>query len=122
MLGILIADDDAEVRSALHILLKAQPDLAVVGEAANALDLLEQIEAAHPTVLILDWGVIDLAPDMLAGLRERYPTLRVIVISGRPEARSAALAAGAVAFVSKGDPPDRLLTTLNLLQDRSTDS
>ena len=94
--------------------------LAVVGEAANALDLLEQIETAQPTVLILDWGLIDLAPDIMANLRERYPALRVIVISGRTEARSAALAAGAVAFVSKGDPPDRLLMTLNMLQDGST--
>jgi DNA-binding NarL/FixJ family response regulator len=122
MLRILIADDDAEVRSALRILLKAQPDLAVVGEAANALDLLEQIETEQPAVVILDWGLIDLAPDIRADLRERYPALRVIVMSGRPEARSAALAAGAVAFVSKGDPPDRLLTTLNLLRDRSTDT
>ena len=101
-------------------MLKSQPGLAVVGEATNALDLLEQIETAQPTVLILDWGLIDLAPDTPASLRERYPALRVIVISGRTEARAAALAAGAVAFVSKGDPPDRLLMTLNLLRDGST--
>ena len=120
MLRILIADDDAEVRSALRILLKLQSGMTIVGEAANALDLLEQIETAHPTALILDWGLIDLAADIMADLRERYPALRVIVISGRTEARSAALAAGAVAFVSKGDPPDRLLMILNMLQDGST--
>lgn len=120
MLRILIADDEAEVRSALRILLKSQPSLAVVGEAANALELLEQIETAQPNVLIVDWGMIDRTADTLASLRERYPALRVIAISGRTEARAAALAAGAVAFASKGDPPDRLLMTLNLLRDGPT--
>jgi len=120
MLRILIADDEAEVRSALRILLKPQPDMTVVGEVTNVLDMLKLIEAEHSAVLILDWGLIDLAPDILPGLHDRYPALRVIVISGRTEARAAALAAGAAAFVSKGDPPDRLLMTLSMLRDGPT--
>ena len=117
MLRILIADDDAEVRLALRILLKSQSGLTLVGEAANALDLLKQIETEYPTVLILDWGLIAPAPDILPGLRDRYPALRVIVISGRAEVRAAALNAGAEAFISKGDPPDRLLMALQKLRD-----
>lgn len=47
--------------------------------------------------------------DLLRALTVRRPGLKVIALSGRPEARRVALAGGATAFVSKGDPPDVLL-------------
>ncbi len=49
---------------------------------------------------------------MLPALRERRPNLPVIALSGRLEARQMALDAGVDAFVSKGEPPEQLLTTL----------
>jgi CheY-like chemotaxis protein len=45
-------------------------------------------------------------------LRELCPGLPVIVLSGQPEVRRTALAAGADAFVSKADPPEQLLAAL----------
>jgi DNA-binding NarL/FixJ family response regulator len=48
---------------------------------------------------------------MLA-LRHACPGLGIIVLSGRPEASRAALAAGADAFVSKGNPPEHLLSAI----------
>jgi DNA-binding NarL/FixJ family response regulator len=110
---ILIADDDAEVRSALHILLKHQPDTTVVGEAATALELAELIETQQPDALIVDWGLIDRTPRLVAGWH-------VIVISGQSGVQSAALAAGAEAFVSKSDPPERLLAALQRMNDSHT--
>ncbi len=108
---ILIADDDAEVRSALHILLKHQPDTVVVGEAATALELADLIETQRPDAVIVDWGLIERTPSLMAGWR-------VIVISGQSGVQSAALAAGAEAFVSKSDPPERLLVALQRLRDK----
>lgn len=112
---VLIADDEDEVRAALHILLKHQPAIEAVGEAATLPELAEQIEIHQPDRLILDWGLIASTPAILSSWRARYPQLAVIVISGRTDVRQAALDAGAAAFVSKGDPPDRLLAALQHL-------
>jgi DNA-binding NarL/FixJ family response regulator len=110
---ILIADRRPRIRFALRALLKRQPGIELVGEAGDAQDLETQIETARPDALLLDWWLKGMATDdLLAELKERCPSLRVIVLSGRPEARRAALCAGADAFVSKVDPPDRLLAAV----------
>jgi DNA-binding response OmpR family regulator len=63
--------------------------------------------------VLLDWRLPDAAPGaVLPILRRMAPTLWVVVFSARAEARDAALAAGADAFVSKVDPPDRLLAAI----------
>ena len=114
---ILIAEDEPEVQAALHILLKHQPAIEVVGEVATLPELAEQIEIHQPDRLILDWGVVASTPTVLSGWRARHPQLAVIVISGRSDVRQAALDAGADAFVSKNDPPERLLAAVRLPRD-----
>ncbi len=110
---VLLADDQNKVRSALRLLLGQEPGLSVVGEAIGVEGLLAQMETACPDLVLLDWELPGLSTaELLPTLRALCPRLRVIALSGRPEARRAALAAGADAFVSKGDPPERLLTTL----------
>jgi DNA-binding NarL/FixJ family response regulator len=108
---ILLVDNQVEVRSALRFLLEQQPGMCLVGEAAEAGELLAQ-EALQPDLVLLDWELPGSQPaDLLAALRIRRRTI-VIALSGRPEARQEALNAGVDAFVSKGEPPERLLATL----------
>jgi len=110
---ILIADDQGCVRYALRRLLLQQPGLEVVGEAADSQELLAQTHGSAPDLILLDWELPGLAGmGGLSALRRTAHAVRVIVLSGRPGARRAAQAAGADAFVSKGDPPERLLATL----------
>ena len=112
-MSILLADDQPEVRRALTILLERQPGLTVVGEAIDAHDLLLQIEITCPDMVLLDWELPGMtAMQLLSTLRATCPGLSVIALSGRPGARRAALAAGASAFVSKADPPDKLLAAI----------
>jgi DNA-binding NarL/FixJ family response regulator len=107
---VLLADDQSKVRSALRLLLEQEPGLTVVGEVAETEGLLAQVEATQPDLVLLDWELPGLrSDDRLSALRTLCPRLKVIALSGQPEARRAALAAGADAFVSKGDPPERLL-------------
>jgi len=109
---ILLADNQAEVRSALRFLLEQEPGMWVVGEAAEAEALLAQEAAIQPDLVLLDWELPGSQPaDLLVALRLRRRTI-VIALSGRLEARQEALNAGVDAFVSKGEPPDRLLATL----------
>jgi len=110
---ILLADNQPKVRFGLRVLLERQPGLKVVGEATNAEDLLAQMEAGCPDLVLLDWELPGLAGgDLLSALRGVCPDLLVIVLSGRTEVRRAALAAGADAFVYKCDPPERLLAAI----------
>jgi DNA-binding NarL/FixJ family response regulator len=110
---VLVADDQSKVRSALRLLLEQQPDLNILGEAVDAQGLLDWASAVCPDVVLLDWELPGLgANSLLPTLRQLCPHLKVIALSGRLEARGAALAAGADVFVSKGDLPERLLAAV----------
>ena len=116
---ILIADDQAKVRFALRVLLERQPGLQVVGEAVNREDLLAKVGVLRPDLVLLAW---ELPGNRQSGLpstlRRVCPDLAVIALSGRPEAHGTALAAGVDAFVSKGDPPERLLAAIEQRRKR----
>jgi DNA-binding NarL/FixJ family response regulator len=114
---ILLADDASNVRLALQALLERQPGLEIVGAVGNARELLAQVKATCPDLVILDWELPHPAAlTLLAELREACPGLAIIVLSGRPETRQAALAAGADAFVSKVDSAEQLLAALHSVQ------
>jgi DNA-binding NarL/FixJ family response regulator len=113
---ILIADHQSAVRSAVRLLLEKGLELDVVGEAADSKELFAQLESLRPDIILLDW---DLPGWSTASLFDAFGELdrqpRVIVLGVKPESMQSALAAGADAFVSKGDPPKRLLTAIQAL-------
>jgi DNA-binding NarL/FixJ family response regulator len=116
---VLLADDQPKVRLALRVLLRLQPDLKIVGEAIDAEDLLTQTASTSPDLVLLGWELPSLATaGAVSPLRTLCPDLSVIALSGRPESRPAALAAGADAFVSKIEPPERLLAIIDTFRRR----
>lgn len=118
---ILLADNRPKVRFALGALLQRQQGLKVVGEAVDAEDLLAQTEKTCPDLVLLDWELPGLAGvDLLTALHRACPHVFVIALSGRVRARQEALAAGADAFVSKGEPPERLLAAIDGYAQRRT--
>jgi DNA-binding NarL/FixJ family response regulator len=101
----------------MRLLLTQEPDVVVVGEAAHLDAVLAGVAACHPDLVVLDWELLRQSPGQsgiaaLDDLRMASPELFVVVLSGLPEARREALAAGADVFVSKGDPPEKLLAVL----------
>ena len=110
---ILIADDQPKVRLGLRVLLERQAGFVIVGEVEDTENLLAQTQSLFPDLVLLSWELPGLCPDdTLSRLHKIYPDLAVIALSGRPEARQAALRVGVDAFVSKAEPPERLLTTI----------
>ena len=110
---IVLADDQAKVRSALRLVLEQEPGIEVLGEAVDATGLLDWVRTARPDAILLDWELPGLPTDeLLQALGTDGPGVRVIALSGLPEARDAACEAGVHAFVSKGDPPEMLLGTV----------
>ena len=109
---ILLADEQPKVRFGLRVLLERQPGLQIVGEAADVEEMLACAEATCPSLLLLGWELPSLTSASLCTLRTVCPDLSVIALSGRPEARRDALAAGVDGFVSKTDLPERLLSAI----------
>jgi DNA-binding NarL/FixJ family response regulator len=110
---VLIADDQPRVRFAVRALLETEPGMQVVNEAVDAEELMARTAVCTPDLVLLDWELPGLmADDSLSTLRRVCPSVAVIALSARLEAHQAALAAGADAFVSKTEPPDRLLTAI----------
>ena len=101
---VLICDDHALVRSGLRRLLEAEPEIEVVGEAAEADEALEQLAARRPDVLLLDVVLpnrsgIEALPDLIAA----SPTTRVLILSMQddPSYVRQAFAAGASGYLLK---------------------
>ena len=115
---ILLAGNQPKVRSALRLLLEQEMGVQVVGEATEAKALLAQVAANGPDLVLLDWELPGTAEDLLVTLRQTCAELAVIVLSGQLEAEEIALAAGADAFVSKADPPEKLLAAVRSYRDR----
>lgn len=113
---ILVADSAPAACFALCTFLEQYPGWQVVGEVSTSDQLLEQVKVKCPDVLLLDWNLPEIsAADMLPSLIQQYPQLYIIVLSGRPEVRLQAMAAGAHAFVSKANHSDRLLEALSAI-------
>jgi len=121
---VLLADDQPALRSAVRFLLEQEPDLSVVAEATDVTTLLERVAELHPELLLLDWELPGLnntgsTRHVINSLYASCPNLHIIVLSGRPEAGRHALATGVSAFVSKADPPERLLAALRRVKRKS---
>ena len=117
---VLIADSQCKVRNALGVLLRQQPGLEVAGEATSAGELLAQVVAVQPDLVLLHWRLGGATgEELMASLRARCPGLRILVLSVRPESCREALTAGADAFVSKMDQPERLLAAIQCIRRES---
>ncbi|NLD50566.1 MAG: response regulator transcription factor [Clostridiaceae bacterium] len=116
---ILLADDQAEVRSGRKFLLEHEDGISVVGEAEDLGGLINCAEKCNSDVVLLDCELSNKRiEDIIPMLRSACPRLRIIALSSRPEALKSALANGADAFVSKGDQPEVLLNTIrNMKKD-----
>jgi len=112
-LRVLIADSRPRVRSAMRLLLIQEPGVTVVGEAEDVEQALILVAERRPDLVLLDWELPRWGGRAaLAGLRRVQPGLAVVALSGRPEARRSAEEAGVDGFVSKGEPPERLLAAV----------
>ena len=96
-------------RTALHFLLM-ELGLEVIGEAADWSTTLTQAPIRQADMLLVDWNLLpDPANLALIELRKACPASLIIVLVSHLDARQqAALSAGADAFISKGETPERV--------------
>jgi len=120
---VLLADDHAVLRAGLKLLINAQADLDVVGEATNAQEALLRARELQPDVLSLDLtmpGGGELR--LIEQLREPCPATRVLVLTMHddPAYLRVALAAGAYGYVVKTAADLELLAALRAVAEGRT--
>ena len=105
---VLIADDQALMRQGFRMILDAQPDIEVVGEAATGREAIQQSRALNPHVVLMDIRMPDL--DGIAATRQ-IPDARVVILTtfGNDEYVAQALRAGASGFLLKDTTPEQLI-------------
>jgi DNA-binding NarL/FixJ family response regulator len=105
---VLIVDDQAVVRGGLRMILEAQPDIVVVGEAANGDEGLAAAEELRPDVVLMDirMPVLD-GISATGAMVARDPSARVVILTtyAADENIEDALRAGASGFFAKTDEP-----------------
>ena len=117
-LRILLADDHAIVRQGLKLLIDAQPEMTVVGEAVDGDAVVAQAQALQPDVVVMDIsmpGTNGLAATRT--LKQRHPGLVVLVLTRHEEDTylQELLRAGASGYVLKQSPPPRLLQAIRIV-------
>jgi len=112
---ILIADDHAVVRQGLKLLINSQPDMTVVGEAADGAGVLQQAVAIRPDIVVMDLSM----PGMnglvaTRALKEARPSVEVVALTRHDDETflQEVLRAGASGYVLKQSNPVEFLQAI----------
>lgn len=115
---VFLVDDHEIVRGGLRTLIAAQPDMIVVGEAAEGLSFLNSVEAARPDVVVMDVSmpVLD-GIEATRRVKAAFPEVKVITLTAREERSHIELimAAGASGYVLKRSAADDLVRAIRAI-------
>lgn len=117
---VVVADDDASVRTDFRRLLELEDDLVVVATALDGIDAVEQTERYRPDVVVMDIrmpGLDGIAAT--AHLRRTAPASRVLVVTtfDLDEYALGAVRAGAFGFLLKHEAPDMLARAIRVVME-----
>lgn len=110
---VLIADDQARLRSSLKALVSTLPQVESVQEVVDGTQTIRLVSEWKPDVVIMDvrMGEVD-GVQATREIKALAPHVRVIVLTLYPEYREAALAAGASEFLIKDGSSQHLLSAI----------
>jgi DNA-binding NarL/FixJ family response regulator len=115
MIDVLLVDDQALVRGGLRLIIEAEPDMQVVGEAADGVAAVAQAQATHPDVVLMDIRMPALdGIEATRRLLARQPGSTVVMLTtfDLDEYVVEAFRAGASGFVLKTAPPAQLVAAI----------
>jgi DNA-binding NarL/FixJ family response regulator len=118
MITTFIADDQAMVRQGFGALLSAQPDISVVGDAANGRDAVRMVASLAPDVVLMDVRMpelngLDAAREILA--RDTNTKVLMLTTFDIDDYVYSALRAGASGFLLKDAPADELVRAVRVV-------
>ncbi|MFJ8254362.1 response regulator [Streptomyces sp. NPDC094466] len=119
---VVIVDDDQLVRMALRLVIDAEPDLTVVAEAADGNAAITVVDEQRPDVVLMDVRMpgldgLDATRELLT--RPTPPRVLMLTTFDSDDLVLGALRAGALGFVLKDTPPQRILDAVRAVADGS---
>jgi DNA-binding NarL/FixJ family response regulator len=115
---VLIADDQELVRTGFRVILNAEPDVEVVGEAGDGHETIDAVAALHPDVVLMDIRMPNLdgieATRRIAA-KDRAPRVLILTTFDLDQYVYEALRAGASGFLLKDAAADELIHALHVV-------
>jgi two-component system response regulator NreC len=118
-ISVLIADDHTIVRSGVRLLLEAETDIRVVGEALNGREALELAESLQPDVVLMDISMPEMdGLEATKQLKTRFPHINVLVLTMHrsDDYFFEMLKAGASGYILKGAKTSELIDAVRIVQ------
>ena len=117
-IGVVVADDQAIVRAGFRLLINSEPDLSVLGEAADGAEAVAMARKTAPDVVLMDirMPVMDgIAATRLIAAAGPLPRVLILTTFDLDDYVFAALRAGASGFMLKDRPPEELLAAIRVV-------
>jgi DNA-binding NarL/FixJ family response regulator len=119
-IGVLIADDQPLMRSALRTCLDGEPDIRVVGEASDGADAVRMVDRLRPDVVVMDVRMpimdgVEATRRVVALAGPSRPRVLVMTTFDLDEVIIDALRAGASGFLVKDSPAEELIRAVRLI-------
>ena len=118
-ISVLIADDHTIVRSGVRLLLEAESDIRVVGEALNGREALELAESLQPDVVLMDITMPEMdGLEATKQLKTRFPHINVLVLTMHrsDDYFFEMLKVGASGYILKGAKTSELINAVRIVQ------
>ena len=120
MIRVMLVDDQAMVRTGFRMILEAEPDITVVGEAADGQEAIDLVDRARPNVILMDVRMprldgIEACERICARRDETGPRVMMLTTFDLHDYVHAALRAGASGFLLKDAPPEQLIDAIHVI-------
>ena len=115
MIRVFIADDHTVVREGLRALLGTEPEIAIIGEAADGMEAITGIRALHPDVVLLDLVMPHKSGiDVITEVTQDNPQSRILVLTSFADDDKVfpAIKAGALGYLLKDSSPQELIQAI----------
>ena len=110
---IMLVDDHQVVREGLRRMLELEADLQVVGEAAEAKEVLTLVELLSPEIILMDIKMPEVdGIELTRQVMQKHPSSKIIMLTLYDEYLTQAIAAGAVGYVLKDIKREELIRAI----------
>jgi two-component system, NarL family, response regulator NreC len=116
---ILLADDHTILRAGLKMMLNAQPDMEVIGEAQDGRQAIQEVQRLQPDIVLMDITMPDInGIEATRQIKRMQPDVRVLILTmhEHDEYIFQALRAGASGYILKEAADTELITALHIIQ------
>ena len=120
MIRVLLVDDQALVRAGFRMILDAEPEIDVVGEASDGREAIDQVRSLRPDVVLMDIRMPELdgleaTRRLMTGHGDDAPKVLMLTTFDLDEYVYEALRAGASGFLLKDTPPEQLVGAIEVV-------